>query len=210
MPNRRRSTVLLIAAVALAGILAGCTAKPKPVVSGGPGVSAQPTTSASSAAPVNVTPSCAEIKNATVKGLIDPYYSFGDAGATLVDGLYSGNGGLVLAVQQPCTTGDLGAEIGNVTVGTIMNSVTGTTGKVWSVMLCNTVKGRVVCTVHFALTDRDPIESVAVSGQRLTLVYLTRPDGGDPAVTTIRRTAVYAPDGTILKEQSHTDAPYTS
>src|SRR4051794_16710673 len=107
MRNRRSGTVLLIAAVALAGLVTACTAKPKPVPSGGAGVSAQPTGSAAPVAPAKVAPPCAELGHATVKGLIDPYYSFGDAGATLVNGGYSGDGGLVLALQQPCTTGDL-------------------------------------------------------------------------------------------------------
>jgi hypothetical protein len=211
MPNRRRTTIALLCAVALAGVLSACSGKAAtPVASGSPAASAQPTAPASSTRPAAVAPTCTEIRSATVRGLIDPYYSFGDPGATLVDGGWSGDGGLVLAVQQPCATGDLGGELGNVTVGTIMNSVTGTTGRIWNVMLCSTVKAQVRCVVHFALGDRDPIESVAVADRKLTLVYLTRSDGSDPAVLTLRRTAVYATDGTILKEQSHTDAPYTS
>ncbi len=210
MPYPRRTPALLIAAVALTGLVAGCSKSPAAKPSGAPATSAQPGPAASSATPAAAAPTCAEIKNAAVRGLIDPYYSFGDAGAALVDGGYSGDGGLVLAVQQPCTTGDLGGEIGNVTVGTIMNSITGTTGRTWNVMLCSTSKGHVLCVVHFALDDRDPIESVAVADKKLTLVYLTRADGADPATVTIRRTAVYAADGTILKEQSHTDAPYSS
>ncbi len=211
MPNTRRSTVLLVVAVAVTALAAACSHSS--VAKTGPSATpvSAPTTSVSPTPPAGVAATCDEIRTATVKGLIDPYYSFGDAGAVLTDGGYSGDGGLVLAVQQPCATGNLGGEIGNVTVGTIMNSITGTTGRIWNVMLCNKVKGQVLCIVHFALTDRDPIESVSVTDGKLTLVYLTRPDAAaDPAVNTIRRTAIYALDGTILKEQSHTDAPYTS
>jgi hypothetical protein len=207
----RRLPVIAAAALA-AGLLAACShpaAAPHSAPSGTTS-SAQPSPATTSATPVAAAPTCTEIRGATVTGLIDPYYGFGDAGATLTDGQYAGDGGLVLAVQQPCATGDLGGEIGTVTVGTIMNSVTGTTGRIWNVMLCGKPKGQVRCVVHFALDDRDPIESVSVSGQQLTLMYLTRPDGGDPTVDTIRRTAIYAADGSILKERSHTDTPYSS
>ena len=212
MPHRRwRAARQVVTALAVTGLLAACSGTPKaPVSSDRATASARPSPSTSAATPAAAAPTCAEIRSATVRGLIDPYYSFGDAGATLVDGAYSGDAGLVLAVQEPCATGDLGGEIGTVTVGTIMNSVTNTTGRFWNVMLCAKPQGQVRCVVHFALGDRDPIESVSVSGQRLTLVYLTRPDGGDAAMVTIRRTAVYAADGSILKERSHTDSPYTS
>jgi hypothetical protein len=63
--------------------------------------------------------------------------------------------------------------------------------------------------VHIAMNDRDPIESVSFTGNKMTLVYLTRPDDAGSAVVSIRRTATYAAEGTVLKEQSHTDAPYT-
>jgi hypothetical protein len=154
-------------------------------------------------------PTCAELKTASVRGLIDPYYAFGDAGALLTDGMHSDKDGLVLALQQPCASGDLGPDIGAVTVGTIMNSVTGTTGRFWNVMLCTTASPRARCMVHIAMNDRDPIESVSFTGNKMTLVYLTRPDDAGSAVVSIRRTATYAAEGTVLKEQSHTDAPYT-
>jgi hypothetical protein len=144
-----------------------------------------------------------------VRGLIDPYYAFGADGAPLTEGMFSGEDGLVLAVQKPCATGDLGGEIGYVTVGTIMSSIVDTTGRFWAVMLCTKPADRAQCVVHFALDDRDPIESVSVKDKKLTLVYLTRPADGASAGVAVKRTAVYAVDGSILKEQSHTDEPYT-
>jgi hypothetical protein len=154
-------------------------------------------------------PTCAELKNAAVRGLIDPYYAFGDNGAALTDGMFSDKDGLVLALQQPCASGDFGPDIGAATVGVIMNSVTGTTGRFWNVMLCTKASPRPRCMVHIAMNDRDPIESISFSGNRMTLVYLTRPDDAASATVSIRRTAIYAAEGTVLKEQSHTDAPYT-
>jgi hypothetical protein len=123
--------------------------------------------------------------------------------------MYSDKDGLVLAVQQPCASGDLGGDIHNVTVATIMDSITGTTGRFWNVMLCWYVDSKPKCTVHIEMNDRDPIESVAVSGKKLTLVYLTRPDGGAMAAVSIRRTAIFEAEGTLLKERSRSDAPYT-
>ncbi|MBB5873317.1 hypothetical protein F4553_006751 [Allocatelliglobosispora scoriae] len=207
MPYRPSTALQLTAAVALVSLLAGCP-KDSPD-SSSPTVSTQLSPSPSPAKPLAAAPTCAEIKGSIVRGLIDPYYAFGKDGAPLTEGIFSGEDGLNLVVQQPCTTGDLGGEIGNVTVGTIMNSIVDTTGRTWSVMLCTKGADRAQCVVHFALGDRDPIESVTVADKKLTLVYLTRPADGPAAGVSIKRTAIYATDGTILKEQSHTDAPYT-
>ncbi|HCT75442.1 MAG TPA: hypothetical protein DGG94_11060 [Micromonosporaceae bacterium] len=123
--------------------------------------------------------------------------------------MYSDKDGLVLAVQQPCASGDLGEDIRNVTVATIMDSVTATTGRFWNVMLCWYVDSKPKCTVHIEMKDRDPIESVTIGDKKLTLVYLTRPDDGAAAVVSIRRTAIFEAEGTLLKERSRSDVPYT-
>ncbi len=196
---------LVLAAFGLTVALAGCTEQTP--------TAAPPTSSAvsqASATPAagKPTPACAELANASVRGLIDPYYAFGDQGAQLADGMFSDKDGLVLALQKPCATGDFGPDIGAATVGVIMNSVTGTTGRFSNVMLCTKESGKARCMVHIAMNDRDPIESVSFSGNKMTLVYLTRPDEQSSAVVTIKRTAIYAAEGTVLKEQSHTDAPY--
>ncbi|WP_155373482.1 hypothetical protein [Catellatospora vulcania] len=212
MPHHpRRAALLLIPVLALTGLASACksTESPSAAPSAVTVLSPSPEASPSAAAPAKPTPTCAEVKEAMVRGLIDPYYAFGDDGAPLTEGMFSGEDGLVLAVQQPCATGDLGGEIGAVTVGTIMSSVVDTTGRYWGVMLCAKPGDRAQCVVHFVLGDRDPIESVAVAGKKLTLVYLTRPADAGSAVVSVKRTAVYFADGSILKEESHTDAPYT-
>ncbi|WP_144119253.1 hypothetical protein [Catellatospora sichuanensis] len=209
----RRAALLMIPILALAGTAAACK-------SGGEPPSAAPSAvtvltpspeaaSPSPAKPATPVPTCAEVKEAMVRGLIDPYYAFGKDGAPLTEGMFSGEDGLTLAVQKPCASGDLGGEIGTVTVGTIMSSVVDTTGRYWGVMLCTKAPDRAQCVVHFVLNDRDPIESVSIADKKLTLVYLTRPADAGSAVVSVRRTAVYATDGSILKEQFHTDAPYT-
>jgi hypothetical protein len=204
--DRRRNAVLLATIATASVMLAGCPA-------GEPTASPTPTTATSltpsAAPPVAKAPTCAEVREGTVGGLIDPYYAYDPAGAPLSGGMFSGADGLVFAVQEPCATGDLGGDIGNVTVATVMNSVENTTGRFWNVMLCTPGEGRAKCRVNIALNDRDPIESVSVSGQKLTLVYLTRPDGGAMAAVSVRRTAIYTAVGTVLTEQSHTDTPYT-
>ncbi|GAA2360289.1 hypothetical protein Cme02nite_37360 [Catellatospora methionotrophica] len=208
----RRAALLLIPILALTGAASACKSggdAPSAAPSAVTVLTPSPEAPASAAPPAVPTPTCAEVKDAMVRGLIDPYYAFGKDGAPLTEGMFSGEDGLVLAVQKPCATGDLGGEIGTVTVGTIMSSIVDTTGRYWGVMLCAKPEDRAQCVVHFVLGDRDPIESVSVADRKLTLVYLTRPADAGSAVVSVKRTAVYAVDGSILKEQSHTDEPYT-
>lgn len=209
MPHlSRRTAASLVAAAALTGLLAGCPAK-DPAPSGSAAPSAVTELSPSAAAPVAAAPTCAEVKGAMVRGVLDPYHAFGDDGAPLAEGMFSGEDGLVLAVQQPCVTGVLGGEIGNVTVGTIMSSVVNTTGRYWAVALCGKPAERAQCVVQFVLDDRDPIESVAIQDQKLILVYLTRPTDAAAATVAVRRTTIYVAAGKALKEESRADAPYT-
>ncbi|MBV1853583.1 hypothetical protein [Catellatospora tritici] len=210
MPHPRRRTVrLLLASALLLSPLAACKNTDQPAAAPSAVTVVSQSPAASPAAPKVPAPTCAEVRDAVVRGLIDPYYAFGDDGAPLLEGQHAGEDGLVLAVQQPCATGDLGGELGNVTVGTIMSSVVDTTGRYWAVMVCTKPADRAQCTVHFMLDDRDPIESVAIADHKLTLVYLTRPADGASAGVAVKRTAVYIADGGILKELSHTDEPYT-
>jgi hypothetical protein len=217
MPHhRRRTTALLIAAVTLTSLLAGCKQESPPPGNAGPTVSTELSASPSAAAPspskappVAAAPTCAQVRNAMVRGVLDPYYAFGADGAPLAEGAFSGEDGLVLAVQQPCATGELGADVGNVTVGTIMSSIVDTTGRYWGLMLCTRGTSRAQCVVHVILDDRDPIESLAITDRKLTVVYLTRGSGEGMAGVSIRRTAVYTAVGASIREQSRTDAPYT-
>ncbi|GIH10976.1 hypothetical protein Rhe02_90430 [Rhizocola hellebori] len=206
MPQNHSRLLSIAATLALTGVLTAC-AQETPTAT--PTLATQVSTSPSPAKAALDVPTCPELRNAAVRGLIDPYYAFGDEGAPLTEGMYSDKDGLVLALQQPCASGDLGSDIGAVTVGAIMNSVTGTTGRFWNVMLCTKATPRAKCMVHIAMNDRDPIESISFTGNKMTLVYLTRPDAAGSAVASVRRTAIYAAEGTVLKEQSHTDVPYT-
>jgi hypothetical protein len=207
MPYRlRRAALALVSVTALAATLAACKDSGAP--SAAPSAVTVLSPSAASS-PGPQAPTCAQVKEAMVRGSIDPYSAFGSDGAPLTEGMFSGEDGLVLAVQQACATGDLGGKIGTVTVGTIMNSIVDTTGRWWGVMLCVQPGDRAQCTVHFVLDDRDPIESVGIADHKLTVVYLTRPDDAGSAAVAVRRTAVYGVSGSTLTELSHTDAPYT-
>ncbi|GAA1650947.1 hypothetical protein ACFQY4_26640 [Catellatospora bangladeshensis] len=159
------------------------------------------------AAPSVPAATCAEVKDAMVAGPMDPYLAFGDDGAPLTDGMFSGQDGLTLAVQEPCATGDLDG-LGKTTAATIMSSVVNTTGRYWAVMLCGKPAERARCVVQFELDDREPVEKVGFADGKLTLVYLTRPSDAGSATLSIRRTAVYALDGGTLNEISRTDEPY--
>ncbi|BCJ75042.1 hypothetical protein CS0771_45860 [Catellatospora sp. IY07-71] len=139
---------------------------------------------------------------------MDPYRAYGDEGAPLTEGMFSGQDGLTLAVQEPCATGDLGGGLGTTTAGTIMSSVVNTSGRYWAVMLCGKPVERARCVVQFELDDREPVEKVSIADGKLTQVYLTRPSDAGTATLSIRRTAVYALDGDVLKEISRTDEPY--
>jgi hypothetical protein len=209
MPHsRRRAACLLLAAATLTGLLAACEQE-DPIIETTPTAATEVSAAPSPAVPVAKAPTCAEVKEGMVTGLVDPYYAYGKDGAPLTEGIFGGEDGLTLAVQAPCATGVLGGEIGNVTVGTIMSSIADTTGRYWAVMLCRKPADRAACVVQFILDDRDPIESVAVADGKLKLVYLTRPADGAAASVAVRRTAIYKVNGAILQEESRTDTPYT-
>src|SRR5690349_15085703 len=118
MPHLRlRTGRLLVASALLLSPLAACKNSEEPAAapSAVTVVSQPPAASPSPQVPAVPAATCAEVRDAVVRGLIDPYYAFGDAGAPLLEGMHSGEDGLVLAVQKPCATGDLGGELGTVT-----------------------------------------------------------------------------------------------
>ncbi|MEV6526717.1 hypothetical protein AB0M43_32770 [Longispora sp. NPDC051575] len=219
--HRSWSAVALVAAVAAGGLLAGCDdapAKPAPgastvptiapatapVATAAPSKPAPATTGAPAPAGASVT--CAEVRGAKVRGSKAPYTA---AGVPLVDGHWSGPDGLTFAVQAPCATGNLDPHGGLSTLGTIMSSTSGTTGRFWGLMLCKREAGAPVCSVLVQLGDREPVQSVAIGGQKATVVYLTRTPDVPAAGLNLRRTAVYQFGGNTLLELSHTDEAYT-
>ncbi|WP_412540342.1 hypothetical protein R8Z50_31715 [Longispora sp. K20-0274] len=215
----RRSVLLLaVATVTLTGCDGGDPPAPaastavsaSPPAPPTPAASASASTAASKAAPAGTpTVTCAEVRTARVRGSKPPYSDFGEAGVPLVDGAWSGPGGLTLAAQAPCATGNLDPHGGISTLATIMSSTTGTTGRFWGLMLCKKESGAPVCTVTLILNDREPVQSVSVGGQKATVVYLTRTPDVPPAGLNRKRTAVYQFGNNTLLELSHTDEAYT-
>ncbi|MGY0230590.1 hypothetical protein [Longispora urticae] len=204
--HRSWSAAALVTAVAATGLLAGCAdapAKPAPGAS-----TVQTTAPAATGAPTPAGSSvtCAEVRGAKVRGTKPPYAA---AGVPLVDGQWSGPDGLTFAVQAPCATGNLDPHGGLSTLATIMSSTSGTTGRFWGLMLCKREAGAPVCSVLVQLADREPVQSVAIGGQKATVVYLTRTPDVPAAGLNLRRTAVYQFGGNTLLELSHTDEAYT-
>ncbi|GAA2511469.1 hypothetical protein Ahu01nite_067210 [Winogradskya humida] len=230
---------VLFAASVLIGTLTGCgdTAAPvadsaatiQPAVAESPGthaVSAEPSesptiarvrTTAAKAVPTKVVKpavtatrarsGCSAVSTAKVSGSEAPY---GDhpQGLQLSGGVWS-SGGERLAVQRPCTTGTLENLDGTATVATLMWSTEGTTGRWWALVLCGPGKTGTQCSVQDVLDDREPIQSVTITGGDAVVVYLTRTEDVPAAGVNIRRTAIYHYHVNGLAQTSFHDEPYT-
>jgi hypothetical protein len=145
------------------------------------------------------------VRSASVYAPYSPYNLAGEGGLDLVDGVWTGPGGLSVAVQAPCAVGELVAGAGPTAVVAFMSMTAGTTGRYWAMATCRPDGGHVYCSPMLRLDDREPIESIAIADRRITLVYLTRRSTDPPVALTIRRTAVYVVGGDTVHEVSHTD-----
>ncbi|MEV4663456.1 hypothetical protein AB0J85_16105 [Micromonospora echinofusca] len=220
-----RRTLLPVAALALVAALSGCvtitapTDDPEPVASGQPTVStgvaddetADPAPSAvpdTSGAPATLRAlTCEQLKTAALGNGSERYNGYAEP-IPLVDGMWSGEDGTVVYMQQPCAIGDLtGDEAADALVPVLMDG--GGTGKFWQIVMYGNIDGRPVYVTMVDIGDRTPVESVSISSRRATVVYLTRPEDASAAEVAVRRTAVYQLSGSRLVEVSHTDTPYT-
>lgn len=150
---------------------------------------------------------CAQLADARLGSAAAPYNGYPDH-IPLTEGIWNGEDGATVELQKPCATGDLDGDGAADAVGTVRLRAGGT-GQFWTVVVWRNSGGEPAYRALVDLGDRNPVTSVSVSGQRATVVWLTRSDGRGMAELDIRRTSVYRLSGTTLVEVGHTDAPYT-
>ncbi|MEH1012207.1 hypothetical protein V6U90_03645 [Micromonospora sp. CPCC 206060] len=149
---------------------------------------------------------CKQLETAQLGSPTSRYNGYPDP-IPLLDGMWSGEDGVVVALQSPCAIGDLtGDGAADAVVPVMMDG--GGTGKFWQLVVFRNVSGRPSYVTVTEIGDRTPVENVSISSQQVRVVYLTRPDDAAMAEVAIRRTAIYRLSGSTLREVSHTDAPY--
>ncbi|MCI4063007.1 hypothetical protein MRQ36_10635 [Micromonospora sp. R77] len=126
----------------------------------------------------------------------------------LLDGIWNGEDGASVELQKPCGIGDLDGDKAADAVG-VVTLRAGGVGQFWTVVVWHNSAGKPAYRTLVDLGDRNPVTSISVSGQRATVVWLTRSDGRSMAELDIKRTTVYQLAGTALTEVGHTDAAYT-
>ncbi|MEW2376939.1 hypothetical protein AB0883_12650 [Micromonospora sp. NPDC047812] len=222
-----RRTLLPVAALALVAALSGCVTITTPPDAPEPAASARPTASTAGADDGTAEPdpapsarpdtsgapatlralTCEQLKTAALGNGTERYNGYAEP-IPLVDGMWSGEDGTVVHMQQPCAVGDLtGDEAADALVPVLMDG--GGTGKFWQVVMYGNIDGRPVYVTMVDIGDRTPVESVSIRSRRATVVYLTRPEDASSAEVAVRRTAVYELSGSRLVEVSRTDTPYT-
>ena len=219
-----RAAATTVIACAVFG-LAGCASNA--AVSGSGGLNGAVTTSPSPAtAPTTAPPTtpapvvtvtvtkaapaalhCDQLKSALVGSTTISYNGYHDS-IPLGDGVWSGEDGNTVTLQDPCAIGDLDGDGGADAVGVVMLS-SGGTGQFWSLVVWHDSNGHPVFTAVTDLGDRNPVQSITISGGKATVVYLTRTADLPMAGVNIKRTAIYKLSGHHFTEQSHHDDPYT-
>ncbi|MFR9776847.1 hypothetical protein ACL02O_12400 [Micromonospora sp. MS34] len=230
-----RRTLPSLAAVALLGFLTACGGDSGAISTATSTVtsSAEAPTAPAASAPAAVTPSavpstapttkpvvaaepappkvpaltCKQLAGAQLGSAKVPFNGYPDY-IPLLDGGWSGEDGATVELQKPCGIGDLDGDGAADAVGTVLLRAGGT-GQFWSVAFWHNSAGKPAYRSLVDLGDRNPVTSISVSGQRATVVWLTRSDGRTMAELDIRRTSVYQLSGTTVTEVRHTDAPYT-
>lgn len=150
---------------------------------------------------------CKQLGGARLGSAKVPFNGYPDY-IPLLDGIWNGEDGATVELQKPCGIGDLDGDGAADAVGTVLLRAGGT-GRFWSVVFWHNSAGEPAYRSLVDLGDRNPVTSISVSGQRATVVWLTRSDGRSMAELDIRRTTVYQLSGTTVTEVEHTDAPYT-
>lgn len=150
---------------------------------------------------------CAAVSGARVFGAEAPYSDHPE-GLQLTAGRWTA-GGEKLVAGRPCTTGRLENLDATATLTTLTWSTDGTTGSWWALALCAPGKSGTQCTVQDVLDDREPIQSVTITGGDAVVVYLTRTADVPAAGVNIRRTATYHYHVHSLVQTGYHDEPYT-
>ncbi|MGC1214531.1 MAG: hypothetical protein WA890_25130 [Micromonospora sp.] len=150
---------------------------------------------------------CTQLRGAHLGSAKVPFNGYPDY-IPLLDGIWSGEDGATVELQKPCGIGDLDGDGAADAVGTVLLR-TGGVGMFWNVVVWHNSAGKPGYRTLVDLGDRNPVTSISVSGQKATVVWLTRSDGTSMAELNIKRTTVYKLSGTALIEIGRTDAPYT-
>lgn len=208
--------VAVTATMALGG-LAACGGSPDtpgatpttgaPTVGVGEAPSTEPTTPApkpttkKTSAPLT----CAMIRNGTLGSSSVKFNGYSE-GIPLADGIWAGEDGAEVELTA-CAVGDLDGD-GSLDALAAVKLSAGGTGRFWSLHYWRNVNGSPKYTAQKELDDRTPVETIAISGGKAEVVWLTR-GPSDPAVAlTIRRTSLFTVSGATLTEVTHSDEPY--
>jgi hypothetical protein len=148
---------------------------------------------------------CAQLKNALVGSTTISYNGYHDS-IPLADGHWSGEDGATVDLQNPCGIGDLDGDGAKDAVG-VVELDAGGTGRFFTLVVWHNNHGSPMCAAVADLGDRNPVESVTISGGNANVVYDTRTPDAPMAEINVRRTAIYHLTGTDFHELSHTDAP---
>ncbi len=218
---RRLGVVLVVAALTAAG-LAGCKNATPATAGGTDGIppatgspSASPTTSTApspsavpsvSKKPTVAALTCAQLKGAQLGSTTLSYNGYHDS-IPLGGGEWSGEDGAHVVLGSQCGIGDLNGDGAADAVGSVTLDMGGS-GHFVTLVVWRDNGGQPDCVALFDLGDRNPVQSITISGQRATVVWLTRTDDQPMAVLNIRRTSVFKLSGATLTQLSHADVPY--
>ncbi|SBT48598.1 hypothetical protein [Micromonospora auratinigra] len=150
---------------------------------------------------------CTQLGGAQLGSAKVPFNGYPDY-LPLLDGIWNGEDGATVELQKPCGIGDLDGD-GSADAARAVLLRTGGVGQFWSVAFWHNSAGKPAYRSLVDLGDRNPVTAISVSGQRATVVWLTRSDGKSMAELDIERTSVYQLSGTTVTEVKHTDVPYT-
>lgn len=201
--------------LATAGGLSTAPASPSPS-SAGPAstapVSPAPVvtvTVTATAKPVVAKPlTCAQTKFAYVGSTTVSYNGYHDS-IPLGGGLWSGEDGNTVTLETPCAIGDLDGDGAADALG-VVSLTSGGTGDFYTLVFWHNKNAKPVFAALLDLGDRNPVQSISISGGKATVVYLTRTDDAPMAEVNLKRTAVYKVSGPTLTELSHTDEAYAA
>lgn len=163
-----------------------------------------PVVAASSTAPTGLDPlTCAQLQDAELGNVEHPYNGHSTP-IRLAGGTWAGDG-MVVRLQS-CAVGDLTGDDAADAVGVVLMDGGGT-GKFWQLVFFGNIDARPHYVSTIDVGDRTPVETVSISGRRLTVVHLMRPEDPSSTASIIRRTATYRLSGSLLVETGHTDVP---
>jgi hypothetical protein len=223
--SARARTALLLSAACLAAGLAGCTSKASTSGAGGLGnvpTTGSTTTTAPAATTGATTPAatptptpkpvaapltCNQLESAMVGSTTVHYNGYTDGIPLGGLGVWSGEDGATVTLEPPCGIGDLDGDGAKDALG-VVSLTTGGTGTFYTLVVWHNKNGKPVCTALLDLGDRNPIQTIAISGKVATVVWLTRTPDAPSAVLNLERTSTFKLSGHTLTETGHVDEPY--